>query len=134
VTLSYAATLQPFYNAQGAFTANATTAAAKAAGEAQFLSSFGMLLDLFFTPTPNSKVETLIFTLFSPAFFLVFLGVLTALFMVCALRTNMIFVVVFAMVSTGWFLLAASYWAQSRGEEVRGRHLEVVCLYLFHSK
>lgn len=39
--LAFAATLTPAYNAEAAFTANATTAAAKAAGVASFEASLG---------------------------------------------------------------------------------------------
>ncbi len=41
VTLSLAATLQPSYNAQGAFLSDATTATEKSAGNAEFLASYG---------------------------------------------------------------------------------------------
>ncbi|OJJ79087.1 uncharacterized protein ASPGLDRAFT_137519 [Aspergillus glaucus CBS 516.65] len=44
------------------------------------------------------------------AFALVFMGVPTFIFMICSLRTNVMYVTLFATILTGFCLLAGSYW------------------------
>ncbi|KAK3678472.1 hypothetical protein LTR78_001769 [Recurvomyces mirabilis] len=85
--LSFAATLTPYYNAETAFT---STAKSEAAGAAAFETSF--------------------------AFFPAFLGVIVFMFMICSLRTNVIFFLIFLTVDIALFLLAAAYWKASVGE------------------
>ncbi|KAM3523523.1 hypothetical protein NHJ13051_005029 [Beauveria bassiana] len=88
--LAFAVTLTPFFNAQGAFTANATTAAEKAAGIASFQSS--------------------------TAFFHVCMGVLVFMFLICSLRTNIVFFTIFLLLDIALFLLAGAYWKAAAGD------------------
>lgn len=81
--LTLASTLQPFYYAYGAY---APAGQPEAAGIATtgFTASFG--------------------------FFLVFMGVLCFIYLICSLRTNIVFVVIFFSLVLGFCLLSASYW------------------------
>lgn len=78
------------------------------AATAQFQASFGECIH------PNycdfgSEVDS------SAAWGLVTFGLLVITFGFCALRTNMIFVFCFAVVSNAVFLMAGSYWALAAG-------------------
>ncbi|KAM3507868.1 hypothetical protein MY10362_001526 [Beauveria mimosiformis] len=98
--LAFAVTLTPFFNAQGAFTANATTAAEKAAGVASFQSS--------------------------TAFFHVCMGVLVFMFLICSLRTNIVFFAIFFLQDIALFLLAGAYWKAAAGDMQAFHTLEAV--------
>lgn len=81
--LAFAATLQPFYYAYGSY---APSGQPEAAGLSTvgFTASFG--------------------------FFLVFMGVLCLIYLVCSLRTNIVFVVIFFTLVCAFGLLAGVYW------------------------
>src|ERR1700712_2792031 len=81
--LSFAATLQPFYAAYGSY-----------------------------SPDPDAPAEGLATVGFTAsfAFFLVFMGVLCFIYLLCALRTNVIFVVIFFTLVCAFGLLAGTYW------------------------
>jgi succinate-acetate transporter protein len=81
--LAYSATLQPFYYAYGLY---APPGEPEAAG-----------------------LETVGFTA-SFAFFLVFMGVLCLIYLICSLRTNVVFVVIFFTLVLAFGLLAGSFW------------------------
>ncbi|KAL2069815.1 hypothetical protein VTL71DRAFT_14494 [Oculimacula yallundae] len=49
------------------------------------------------------------------AFYALFMGVLSTIFLVCSLRTNVVFVVVFIGASLGFFLAAGSFWTTAQG-------------------
>ncbi|KAH7385113.1 GPR1/FUN34/yaaH family-domain-containing protein [Cadophora sp. MPI-SDFR-AT-0126] len=97
--LALGATLQPSYNAEAAYTSGLTGAEA-AAGTAEFLSSF--------------------------AFYLVFIGVITFLYILCAFRTNVVFLIIFFLLDIALFLLAAAYWKLAEGDTAKGAKLEQV--------
>lgn len=86
--LTFAATLQPFYYAYGSY---APTGAPEAAGMGTvgFTASF--------------------------AFFLVFMGVLCFIYLICSLRTNVVFVVIFFTLVIAFGLLAGAYWQIANG-------------------
>lgn len=86
--LAFAMTLQPFYNTYGFF---APAGEAPAAGLAAptFYNSF--------------------------AFFLVFMGVLCFIYMICALRTNAIFLAIFILLIPAFSVLAAAFWTMGKG-------------------
>jgi len=81
--LAYAATLQPFYNAYGAYAAEGQPAS-EGLMEPGFNASFG--------------------------FFLVFMGVLCFLYMILALRTNLVFFLIFLFLVPAFSLLTAAFW------------------------
>ena len=81
--LSFGATLQPQYYAYGLYAAP---------GE-----------------DPSTGIATVGFTA-SFAFFLVFMGLLCFIFLICSLRTNIVFVVIFFTLVLTFTLLAGSYW------------------------
>ncbi|KAK4548213.1 hypothetical protein LTR36_010082 [Oleoguttula mirabilis] len=85
--LAFAATLQPFYNAYGAF------------------STTGVVADGLTTVGFNASF----------AFFLVFMGVLCFIYMICALRTNIVFVMIFATLVPAFGCLAGAYWQIALG-------------------
>jgi len=81
--LTFAATLQPFYYAYGSY-APAGEAEAAGLSTAGFTASFG--------------------------FFLVFMGVLCFIYLICSLRTNVVFVVIFFTLVIAFGLLSGAYW------------------------
>ncbi|KAG4435288.1 hypothetical protein IFR05_009214 [Cadophora sp. M221] len=97
--LTLGATLQPSYNAEGAYTSGLTGAEA-AAGQAKFLSSF--------------------------AFYLVVVGVITFMYFLCAFRTNIVFLIIFFLLDIALFILAGAYWELAEGNTARGAKLEEV--------
>ena len=82
--LSFAATLQPFYYAYGLYAPAGSTSEAAGLTTVGFTASFG--------------------------FFLVFMGVLCFIYLICSLRTNVVFVVIFFTLVCAFGLLAGSYW------------------------
>ncbi|MCJ1321246.1 hypothetical protein MMC15_006590 [Xylographa vitiligo] len=106
--LALGATLQPSFNAEGAYIPAGASAAVAAAGTAEFLSSF--------------------------AFYLLFIGILTTIYMVIALRTNIVFVIIFLFLDLALYLLAAAYWTLAEGNTALGAQLEVAagaCVFVF---
>jgi succinate-acetate transporter protein len=81
--LTFAATLQPFYYAYGLY-APAGQPESAGLSTVGFTASFG--------------------------FFLVFMGVLCLIYLVCSLRTNIVFVVIFFTLVCAFGLLAGAYW------------------------
>lgn len=86
--LSFAATLTPFYGAYGSYAPADATSAAEGLSTVGFNSSF--------------------------AFFLVFMGVLCFIYLICSLRTNVVFVIIFLTLVLAFALLAATYWHSAR--------------------
>ncbi|EME79659.1 uncharacterized protein MYCFIDRAFT_142753, partial [Pseudocercospora fijiensis CIRAD86] len=86
--LAFAATLQPFYNAYGAYSPD-PQAPAKGLDTVGFNASF--------------------------AFFLLFMGLLCFLYMILALRTNLVFFLIFMTLVPAFGLLAAAYWNLAKG-------------------
>ncbi|BCS25009.1 uncharacterized protein APUU_41453S [Aspergillus puulaauensis] len=67
-------------------------------------------------------------------FFLCFLGVLCFMFLVCSLRTNIVFVFIFVFLEAGVLLLAASYWYLAQGLQEAALRLEKAggaCVFVF---
>lgn len=85
---SFAATLQPFYYAYGLY------APTGAASEVEGISTVGFTASF--------------------AFFLVFMAVLCLVYLICSLRTNVVFVVIFLTLVIAFSLLSASYWANAQ--------------------
>ncbi|KAG9231729.1 GPR1/FUN34/YaaH-class plasma membrane protein-like protein [Amylocarpus encephaloides] len=81
--LTFAATLQPFYMAYGLYAPPGGTPA-EGLATVGFTASFG--------------------------FFLLFMAVLCFIYLVCSLRTNVVFVVIFFTLVVGFGLLAGAYW------------------------
>ena len=79
--LAYAATLTPYFNAAAAYQPNSP---ATASTNPEFAASF--------------------------AFFLLYMGLLCLIYLVCALRTNVVFVLIFACLVPAFSCLAASFW------------------------
>jgi len=80
--LTFAATLQPFYNAYGAFST---------------------------TGNPAEGLETVGFNA-SFGFFLVFMGVLCLIYFICSLRTNVVFAIIFLTLVPAFGCLTGAYW------------------------
>ncbi|PVH80250.1 GPR1/FUN34/YaaH-class plasma membrane protein [Cadophora sp. DSE1049] len=64
------------------------------------------------TPTETPQFAS------SFAFYLLFMGVLTFIYLICSLRTNLVFVLVFLSAMLGFILAAASFWTTALGEAV----------------
>ncbi|EMC93359.1 hypothetical protein BAUCODRAFT_133301 [Baudoinia panamericana UAMH 10762] len=96
--LSFGGTLTPWFNAYGAF--STTGVPAQGLEEPGFYASF--------------------------AFFHVFMGVLCFIYMICALRTNVIFLLIFAFLVPAFGCLAGAYWQIAKGNMALGAQLTVV--------
>jgi succinate-acetate transporter protein len=98
--LSFAATLQPFYNAYGAY-----------------------------SPDPSLPGEGLATVGFNSsfAFFQVFMGLLCFIYLICSIRTNVVFMVIFlslvcafGCLAGAFFQLGNAYAASARGDAAMG--------------
>lgn len=85
--LSYAATLQPFYNAAIAYDPAHPNQASSSPG---FANSF--------------------------AFFMIYMGVLCFIFLLCSVRTNLVFFLIFACLVPAFACLAAAFWHIANGK------------------
>ncbi|KAH8700207.1 gpr1-like plasma membrane protein [Talaromyces proteolyticus] len=92
--LSFATTLVPFYNAAGAY----TTAQMDGADSPQYHASFG--------------------------FFPLFMGLLCVFYLICALRTNIIFVIIFLALVISLGLLTAVHWQAAIGSALLAARLQ----------
>lgn len=59
------------------------------------------------------------------AFFLLFMGLLSLVYLICALRTNLIFVAIFMGLFLLFVTLAASYWHLADGHSAASANLQV---------
>jgi succinate-acetate transporter protein len=48
-------------------------------------------------------------------FYVLFMGVLSFIFLICSLRTNVIFVIIFISATLGFCLAAAAFWTAAQG-------------------
>jgi succinate-acetate transporter protein len=85
--LTFAATLQPFYYAYGLYAPSPADPEVAGLATVGFTASFG--------------------------FFLVFMGVLCFIYLICSLRTNVVFVVIFFTLVIAFGLLSGAYWQQA---------------------
>jgi len=85
--LSFAATLQPFYNAWGAYATDAN---------------------------PASGLENPVFYA-SFAFFLLAMGLLCFIYLICSIRTNVAFFIIFLTLTIAFGCLSGSYWQVANG-------------------
>jgi len=83
---TFGITLTPYFNAQTAYTVAGGAAADDPSG---FAATFG--------------------------FFQIWMGVLCFIYMICALRTNVVFVIIFASLVPAFGLLTAAYWSLAKG-------------------
>lgn len=95
---SYGATLLPFFNAFGAYSPDPTDITAGLATKG-FNASFG--------------------------FFTLFLAVLCFIYLICSLRTNVVFVIIFAGVFGGFIFLTATFWLTAEGDAAAARMLYI---------
>ena len=113
------ATLTPAFNAYGAYTSTATTVGA---GSWDGITSTGFHA--------------------SYAFFLLFMGLMCLVFVICALRTNVALVTVHFGLMMTFLLLAGSYWETAQEaknlayalQQVRLRFPRAPCISFFASK
>jgi succinate-acetate transporter protein len=118
--LAVAVTLQPAYIASAAYT-EGLTGTAEAAAEAEFLSSFGEHLPYLLL------LITIVSANFLPqAFFILCMGILTLMYLICALRINLVFVIIFLFLDIAFFLLAAAYWLIAQGNTDLASKVEIV--------
>ncbi len=90
--LAFGSTLQPFYNAYGAYVTDPTVAA-------QSMGQPGNSAGLA-TPAFNASF----------AFFLLFMGLICLIFLICSLRTNVVFFIIFLTLVGAFGCLAGAYW------------------------
>ncbi|KZF25335.1 hypothetical protein L228DRAFT_66969 [Xylona heveae TC161] len=107
--LTYGATLQPSFNAYGAYSPDTSNPAA-GLNAASFNASF--------------------------AFFLLFMALLSFVFLICALRTNIVFFLIFLFLTPGFALLAAAFWQVANGNVALAGHIQTAggaCLFVVSS-
>jgi len=95
--LSFGATLQPSYNSAGAYAAGNSITGSTSPG---FAASF--------------------------AFFLLFMGLLCLVYLICSLRTNIVFMVIFLTLVLGFELLAAAYWQIAKANTAAAGRIQIV--------
>lgn len=95
--LSFGGTLQPFYNAYGAY------------------STTGVAADGLQTEGFNASF----------AFFQLWMGVLCLVYLICALRTNMVFCGIFFTLVLAFGFLAGAYWQLAKANAVLAGRLVV---------
>jgi hypothetical protein len=62
------------------------------------------------------------------AFWLLFIGLVTFMFLICSLRINMVFFGIFFFLDVGLCLLTAAYWKAAEGNAVAFENLsKVIC-------
>ncbi|KAI9704747.1 MAG: hypothetical protein M1836_006527 [Candelina mexicana] len=96
--LAFGTTLTPLYNAYGAFSPDPSNPAA------------GLKSDTF-----NASF----------AYFMVFMGLMSAVYLVCALRTNVIFVIIFLTLLLLFGFLGGTYFQLANGNTALAMKLEV---------
>lgn len=62
-----------------------------------------------------------------PAFLFIAMAILVTIYMICATRTNLVYVLIFAALILVFVCLAAAYWRLADGDTVVGNRLIVVC-------
>lgn len=100
--LSYAATLQPFYNSYGAYVMDPTMPASAGLETSGFNASF--------------------------AFFLLFMGLLCFIYLILSLRTNLVFFMIFLTLVPAFCLLAAAFWYQAEDYEGNAAYVKTLIL------
>ncbi|KAL2699279.1 hypothetical protein AAEP93_009254 [Penicillium crustosum] len=81
---------------------------------------------------PNAVDKTA--TSSSSGFFFCFLGLLCFIFLICSLRTNLVFVFIFVFLEIAVLLIAASYWYMAEGLEDQATKLQKgggACVFIF---
>ncbi|KAF2455069.1 GPR1/FUN34/yaaH family-domain-containing protein [Lineolata rhizophorae] len=96
--LGFGGTLQPFFNAYGAYSTD-----------------------------PNNPAEGLNEVGFNSglAFFLLAMGLLCFVYFICALRTNVVFVLIFFTLVIVFCILAGAYWQTSNGNTALASRLQI---------
>lgn len=87
--LTFAATLQPSYYAYGLYAPEGAASPSEGLTTVGFQSSF--------------------------SFFLVFVAVMCFIYLICSLRTNIVFVTIFFTLVLGFTLLSGSFWQTANG-------------------
>ena len=59
------------------------------------------------------------------------MAILVTIYMVCATRTNAVYVLIFAALIVVFVCLAAAYWRLADGDAIIGNRLIVVCFLFF---
>ena len=67
-------------------------------------------------------------------FFFLFMGLLCFIYLICALRTNICFVVIFASLVVAFALNTGSYWQLAQGNAALASKLQVVSTLATHSQ
>ncbi|MCJ1255480.1 hypothetical protein MMC24_003296 [Lignoscripta atroalba] len=96
--LTFGSTLTPSFNAYGAYAADPAI--------------------------PTEGLESPVFAS-SFAFFQLFMGLLCFVYLICSLRTNLVFVVIFATLVVAFCLLAATYWQLALGNAILAGKLQI---------
>lgn len=131
--LGFAATLQPFYNAYGAY-ANPAVQGSTGLESVGFNAGVGM----------SSVTPRFVYMLLTcvTAYFQIAMGILCFIFLVCSIRTNLFFFLIFFTLVPAFGLLAGSYFQVANGNanlgaklaEAAGAFCFVTCLcgwYIF---
>ena len=95
--LTYGATVTPYFNASGAYASSTATD----------------------SPTASNPTFEATF-----AFFFLYMGLLCLVYLLCALRTNLVFIGIFLTLVIGFGLLAGSFWQAAQGSATLATRLQ----------
>ena len=117
---AFATTLTPFYNAYGAYsTIDNPVDGLNTAG---FNASFGKLAALYSVRTSWTSTNCSR----NSGFFLLFFTLLCSIFLICSLRTNAVFVVIFLTVTLALACLVGVYFQAAKGNAALAGRIKVV--------
>jgi succinate-acetate transporter protein len=128
--LGYGATLQPFYNSYSAYKepGSATSTGIESVG---FNVGIGKLARSLFTK--DFKVGLLIII---TAYFMIAMGILCLIYLICSIRTNLVFFLIFFTLVPAFGLLAGAFLHAAKGnagiavkcQEAAGAFTFVTCM------
>lgn len=104
--LAFGATLQPTYNAYGAFSSDPSDPA-KGLNSPTFNASFGEFGPIEMSFYVTNRIL---------AYFMLIMGVLCFVFLICSIRTNVVFFLIFLLLVPAFGCLAGAYWSLAEGK------------------
>jgi len=112
--LTFGATLQPFYNAYGAYVTDPTSAA-KSMGQpgnpaGQMTPGFNASFAFFLVFMGKYRQDHVQMSLVPSRWLTFYTGLICLIFLICSLRTNIVFFIIFFTLIGGFCCLAAAYW------------------------
>lgn len=117
--LTYGATLQPFYSVSGNYAIANNQPASMGSQDPGFMSAFcewrsPQTIHLLLNEADSCDLV---------AFLLLWMGFMSLIYLICALRTNIVFVFIFLGLMLTFLFLAAGFWHEAEGDKTLGMRL-----------